>query len=178
MTKRGFTLIELLVVIGIIGILSGIIIPNLNTAKESGRDAKRVADIKNIQVALALYYNDNLKYPNTTSSLAPTYMSTVPTDPQPPNSPYPYTALVAAASCSGSLACTAGGGPARYHLGAGMEQAGSSLLGQDDDRAENHQIGTQWFCVCDSTGQSFHGDAPKCAGTTAASPDSCYDVVP
>ena len=58
--SRGFTLVELLVVIAIIGILASIVMVGLGGAKQKSRDSKRVADIKNIQLALSLYYNDNL----------------------------------------------------------------------------------------------------------------------
>ena len=58
--SKGFTLIELLVVIAIIGILASIITGSLASARARGRDAKRVADIKNIELALKLYYADNL----------------------------------------------------------------------------------------------------------------------
>ncbi len=53
--KKGFTLIELLVVIAIIGLLSTIAVVSLNSARQKGRDAKRVADIRQIQTALELY---------------------------------------------------------------------------------------------------------------------------
>lgn len=61
--RKGFTLIELLVVIAIIGILSTIAVVALNTARSKSRDAKRIADIKQIQTALELYFNDQDGYP-------------------------------------------------------------------------------------------------------------------
>jgi len=62
-TLRGFTLVELLVVIAIIGLLSTVAVVALNSARTKSRDAKRVADIKQIQTAFELYFNDNNKYP-------------------------------------------------------------------------------------------------------------------
>lgn len=59
----GFTLIELLVVIAIIGILATVIIVSLNSAKTKARDSKRIADLKQIQLALEMYYNDYGHYP-------------------------------------------------------------------------------------------------------------------
>ena len=53
-SKRGFTLIELLVVIAIIGILASIILASLNTARQKGRDARRLSDLKQIVNAIAL----------------------------------------------------------------------------------------------------------------------------
>ncbi|MDP2944729.1 MAG: prepilin-type N-terminal cleavage/methylation domain-containing protein [bacterium] len=61
--KPGFTLIELLVVIAIIGLLSTLSILALNTARARARDAKRIADVKQIQTALEMYYNDTSDYP-------------------------------------------------------------------------------------------------------------------
>jgi len=63
--KAGFTLIELLVVISIIGILATLVAANLNSARSRARDAARKSDMKNVQTALRLYYNDNGSYPAT-----------------------------------------------------------------------------------------------------------------
>lgn len=90
-TERGFTLIELLVVIAIIGLLSSVVLASLNGARIKGRDARRLADLKQIQTALELYYSDHTAYPaataqaNTvtalTASLVPTYISALSDDP-------------------------------------------------------------------------------------------------
>lgn len=61
--KSGFTLIELLVVISLIGVLATLVLANLNAARQRGRDAQRKSDLRNIQTALRLYYNDYGKYP-------------------------------------------------------------------------------------------------------------------
>src|SRR3989338_9110765 len=64
--KKGFTLLELLVDIAIIGIMSSIIIVPVSNARAKGRDAQRISDIKQIQLALELYYNTNGRYPGPT----------------------------------------------------------------------------------------------------------------
>lgn len=66
--KSGFTLIELLVVISIIGILATLVLANLNAARERGRDAQRKSDLRSIETALRLYYNDYGHYPTSDSS--------------------------------------------------------------------------------------------------------------
>jgi general secretion pathway protein G len=89
--KKGFTLVELLVVVAIIGILAAISVVSLNTARARARDSRRVADVRQIQTALELYYNDMGTYPASLSSggqiMASTtgtvYMSQVPTPPSP-----------------------------------------------------------------------------------------------
>ena len=60
--NKGFTLIELLVVIAIIGILSSVVLASLNSARTKARDARRIADIKQIQLALELFYDANRYY--------------------------------------------------------------------------------------------------------------------
>jgi len=65
LVSRGFTLIELLVVIAIIGILSSIVLASLNTARIKGRDAARISNVKSLETAMELYYNDNNGYPTS-----------------------------------------------------------------------------------------------------------------
>lgn len=107
----GFTLIELLVVISIIAILATLIVSNYNAARERARDAERKADLRNIQTALRLYYNDFRHYPTGSGAIegcgtgtsvcvwddhAPfsagsqVYMSILPDDPS-PDRDYEYT---------------------------------------------------------------------------------------
>jgi type II secretion system protein G len=87
----GFTLIELLVVISIIGLLATLVAANLNAARSRARDAERKSDLKSMQTALRLYYNDNGAYPPSDyfDSLwgvewkvgTTVYMNSVPKDP-------------------------------------------------------------------------------------------------
>ncbi|PIR69854.1 MAG: hypothetical protein COU47_00235 [Candidatus Niyogibacteria bacterium CG10_big_fil_rev_8_21_14_0_10_46_36] len=68
MDKRGFTLVELLVVIAIIGILASVVLASVASARARGRDARRLSDMKQIQIALELYYGDNAAYPGNTDN--------------------------------------------------------------------------------------------------------------
>ncbi|MEI6529753.1 MAG: prepilin-type N-terminal cleavage/methylation domain-containing protein [Candidatus Falkowbacteria bacterium] len=87
--QQGFTLIELLVVIAIIGLLSTLSIVALNQARARSRDARRIADVKQIQTALEMYYNDLGQYPTSLtagsniSSSTVVYMDIVPKPPLP-----------------------------------------------------------------------------------------------
>lgn len=112
MNKKGFTLIELLVVIAIIGLLSTLAVVALGQAREKARDSKRLADLKQIQTALELYYTDNNAYPTGTAlnlgedagalclgssgfgaaGCTSPYMGQVPPDPQKATKSYVYNA--------------------------------------------------------------------------------------
>ncbi len=64
-TKKGFTLIELLVVISIIGLLASIVMASLNSARKKARDARRIADLNQIKLALEMYFDSNRYYPQS-----------------------------------------------------------------------------------------------------------------
>jgi prepilin-type N-terminal cleavage/methylation domain-containing protein len=105
MQKKGFTLIELLVVIAIIGLLATLSVISFSNSSAKARDTKRKQDLRSIQKALELYYNDNEAYPSTGGTwrgtggcygtwattgtnayvpgLAPRYIGIIPTDPRP-----------------------------------------------------------------------------------------------
>jgi len=81
--NKGFTLIEMLVVIAIIGLLSSVVVIGLGGSRSKARDARRIADIQQIQNALEVGYTPASGYPTTIPAGAPT------TDPQ--GNTYLYT---------------------------------------------------------------------------------------
>lgn len=88
--KKGFTLIELLVVVAIIGLLAAMSVIALNSARAKARDSRRLGDVKQIQTALELYFNENSAYPPTNGVVAgqpiasgTVFMSKVPNNPRP-----------------------------------------------------------------------------------------------
>lgn len=85
--RSAFTLIELLIVVAIIGVLATLAIIALQNARSKSRDAKRIADIKQIQTSLELFFTDNGFYPtavtSTIASGSAVYMAALPTAPTP-----------------------------------------------------------------------------------------------
>jgi prepilin-type N-terminal cleavage/methylation domain-containing protein len=200
--SRGFTLIELLVVIAIIGILSSIVIASLDSSRKKGRDAKRLSDIKQIQLALALYYDQNTSYPGSISSLAdscglgvtcsslyltgPGYIAAMPKDPNSTASNiidyvyYPYSASGAGSGdpCIG------------YHLGTDLELYNASIFQNDSDQIDPSTgsyptgMGAGKCANAPSSSTGFNGSdgsSPPSSGNkcNALDPGSyCYDVLP
>ena len=167
MKKSGFTLIELLVVIAIMGILTAIVTTNLGTARQKARDTKRVSDIKQLQLALALYADaHNNYYPPTLSPielipLSPTFIQAIPVPPGGTSqTAYSYVGL------GTGLTCTS------YHLGALLEVTGSSVLLDDSDATA---VGTNCSSATDFSGADTGGtDVCRITGATA----DCFDVKP
>ncbi|HUO50136.1 MAG TPA: prepilin-type N-terminal cleavage/methylation domain-containing protein [Candidatus Paceibacterota bacterium] len=137
--RKGFTLIELLVVIAIIGLLASIILASLDSARKKGRDARRIADMKQLQLALELYFDASSTYPTGSTAitvptagtspsaqdipagLAPAYISSIPTDPTSATGYYyQYEGIT-----SGGGACSTAPCPA-YVLVAGLESGANS----------------------------------------------------
>ena len=158
--NRGFTLIELLVVIAIIGLVASVVLASLNSARKKSRDARRVSDLKEIKLALSIFFDDNQRYPTNVEGLIQLESASAPNcsgqrcmpavgrDPA-DSTIYPYF------QCSNTL----------YHLGANLEESGHPVLKDDFDVAPS-----------------------ACAGTTIDSPDNdgcanqagryCYDSTP
>ncbi len=69
--SKAFTLIELLVVIAIIGILAGVVIASLNSARTSGRVAAIKSNLKNLQTQAIMYHADNGTFAGLCTWVAP-----------------------------------------------------------------------------------------------------------
>lgn len=163
--NKGFTLIELLVVIAIIGVLASIVLASLNSARRKSRDARRITDIKQLQLALELYFDGNgNQYPTALSALTtPTsYIPVVPADPL--GGAYAY-------------AYPSSGTRTTYHLGTSLEESTNPALNGDKDC--NSSTGAN--CPITTYTGGFVGGsaaAESVAGCAAEAGRVCYDVVP
>ena len=170
--KVGFTLIELLVVIAIIGVLASIVLASLNTARRKSRDARRISDVKQIQLALELYFDAQatVTYPLGAAACDATatfyglqalltggFVPQVPKDPNQnaPNNCYRYATP------------TAAGTQSTYHLGTRLEDANNPVFGSDKD-CTSAAVGCGAAAYAGGTGFD---------GTTDAT-NQIYDVIP
>lgn len=69
--RKGFTLIEILIVVAIIAILASIVLVGLGPTQQSGRDARRLSDLHEIQNGLELYYSKCGYYPGGVEATTP-----------------------------------------------------------------------------------------------------------
>ena len=152
--KKGFSLIELMVVIAIIAILTAIITSNFTQSKAKARDAKRVSDIAQLQLSLALFFDRCNRYPESDGTTAittdltdtdhcpsgitlGTYMSVIPTPP--PGSTISYYKYV-----SSGL---------DYVIAIDLEQPSSALSDDLDGTVDIDGIdvdcddAARWYCV-------------------------------
>lgn len=65
--RKGFTLIEVLIVVGIIGLLASVVLSGLGSVRSRGRDARRAADLRQVQQGLELFYTRTQAYPHITT---------------------------------------------------------------------------------------------------------------
>jgi prepilin-type N-terminal cleavage/methylation domain-containing protein len=165
--NKGFTLIELLVVIAIIGVLSSVVLASLNSARQKSRDAKRISDISQIQLALELYFDTNGEYPVALADLVSDFIPAEPIGPLgAATDSYLYQAYTDASVIppTGTYTCDQVAETCLfYHLGADLEDTHSVLAG-DADLAGNYVVGSD----SDNNG----------CGTTGTAGRYCYDVTP
>ena len=166
--KKGFTLIELLIVIAIIGLLATLAIVSLTTAQRKARDTKRIADIKQLQNAVELYYSETAAYPviavgntwATFGTLIASYITNVPIDPDNTGtSVYTYAP---------------NDDVTEYFIGAVLEDVAHDALDGDDDI--NYTAGalpTDWVPAGTLIPVESDGSLAAAADYTCVDPNYC-----
>jgi len=150
--RRGFTLVEILIVVAIIATLASVALVGLGPVQRSGRDTRRISDLRQIQNGVELYFAKCGYYPGsavsgvdsctgftvvdydgmaTALTQSELGISKIPNDPQ-SGKAYRY------GSTNGST----------YVLGATLENAGSSQLRDDvDGTVEGVDCEDPVYCV-------------------------------
>ncbi len=144
-TNQGFTLIEILVVVFIIGLLSSIVLVGLGSFRSRGRDARRIADLRETQNGLELYYGKFSSYPagswdglKKTLVEAEIGVTSISDDP-----------------LGGSVHYQYGANGQSYVLGAKLEDPNSHVLKDDIDGSGGETFGVdcgtptndQFYCI-------------------------------
>lgn len=189
--KQGFTLIELLVVIAIIGMLAGTVMVSLGSARGKARDARRIADVKNLELAFTLFQDSYGALPISLDPLANSsekFINKVPKDPSYDTYYYYYAwGQKSGTTCATSPLpkCT------KYALGASLENGNDALKADSAFKADtNSQCACQGYQFTggvaalapfvtgsDNIGAFVGESAADCAGTETADPnDRCFDV--
>lgn len=174
--RQGFSLIELLVVIAIIGLLTTIVMASLTNTRMRGRDGRRIADIKQLQVALEMYYDFNGAYPTVLSALASSnFIAAIPNDPR-SGLPYAYVALRGAGGTSSICAS--------YHLGVRLEvysTSSGSNFGDDADTTAGGTYPSGDGTICSGSTWAGNADVPSLDGDFNGTNDATnkvYDMRP
>src|ERR1700737_4027117 len=68
----GFTLVELLVSLGILGVLLALLLPAVQTVRESARTTQCASNLKNIGLALSNFHSIHRSFPAGSEFLAKT----------------------------------------------------------------------------------------------------------
>lgn len=177
--SAGFSLIELLVVIAIIAVLTSIVMASLSTARSRGRDGRRVSDIKQIQLALTLYYDANHAYPTAIYGTQLTGSGFIPTMPKDPMTGYEYAYVALQGPSANNSIC------ASYHLGAKIEQGNTSAgsaLNNDSDAVPGGSYGPDTNGpVCANSSWAGNSQIPQVStvgGYDFSQEDPIYDVRP
>jgi prepilin-type N-terminal cleavage/methylation domain-containing protein len=176
-STRGFTLIELLVVIAIIGILSSVVLASLSTARQKSRDAKRISDIGQIQLAAELFFDATSSYPTTAQGISSLYTQKfLPQIPNPPSGSaaayiyYGSTGVVA----SGIFMTECTTAPCvSYSAGIDVERTDNTTLASDADQGITNA--TTFNGPGDN---ATAGQACKTATGGGALLEKCYDIKP
>jgi prepilin-type N-terminal cleavage/methylation domain-containing protein len=79
-SNRGFTLVELVVVVAIMGILVGILVPQLGNAIKKSTEGTTKGNLATLRSGINIYYSGNEgQYPlDNLTSLVPTYITAIP----------------------------------------------------------------------------------------------------
>lgn len=136
--ERGFTLIEIVLVITLIGLMGTLLITLVNPAKQfqKSNDARRKADLHQVQAVLELYRSDQGQYPAALpacgaalSAGTTTYLQKVPCDPKNTGQfQYQYTTT----------------GPDNYSLVACLENVTDSQKDSTNDTVHCTGGATNW----------------------------------
>ena len=71
-TRRGFSITDLLIIIAVLAILVALLLPALNTVRESARRSTCIANHKQLALAIKTYEEQRRTYPPSAYTIHPT----------------------------------------------------------------------------------------------------------
>lgn len=158
--RRGFTLMALLLILTAVALFSAVVLAHLSASRSESRDAKRIADIEDIERALGSFFEAYGGYPAELSSATLVQTGFLIEIPIPPpgtrNQTYLYVPL--------NPGCTS------YHLAAELEDISHPSLQSDVDAPASEARGTNCPSV---NGSPQEGSRNDFSGT-----DPLFDVKP